>query len=638
MKMKKTMALFAAALMTVSALSIPASAAEPANKPYTTNATLSGIGSVSKTYAAVAVMQLYDQGKLDIDAPVTDYLPDFRMADPRYKSITPRMLMNHTSGLMGTTMGDFMLFDDRDTRPHDTLLQELSTQRLKADPGAFGAYCNDGFTLLELLVEEVSGESFTDYLENHICKPLGLEQTGSVWNAFRTPEQVATYQGGSIRYAPDYCMNIGSGGILSTAAEVCTFGSAFFTGDNRLLSEKAKQEMEKTSVTDAYQDGFGLGFDAVSQDDYAAAGVKVISKGGDLLEQHGGLVIAPDEQISVAVLSSGGSSMYNELMAQALMDIALGEKGITVEHPTAVQKETLDTVPEQYLDMAGLYLSAEGLCQLSFPDGKYMEITTMTHFRPKTERFLYTTEDSFVLVEGNIAEGKAVQAKAQRVLHFTRRSGIDYITEDSYNEIGSEGRFTTHSYTMQRLDANPVSEAAQAAWDARSCKKYYVYDLRYSNVSYLEMPSYTLETFPEAPSYVSGMKIIDETHAQAALTMPGGRDLRDITIRQENGTEFLDVTNLAMSFIAEEAIPALPSDLTEVALHSKQAAWYSIGEAENQTLTLDIPAHAAVYVYDSYDRMTYSSYMTGYGNRVPLPNGGKIVFLGEDGEVIHIEQ
>ena len=113
---------------------------------------------------------------------------------------------------------------------------------------------------------------------------------------------------------------------------------------------------------------------------------------------------------------------------------------------------------------------------------------------------------------------------------------------------------------------------------------------------------------------------------------------RDITFRQENGAELLDVTNLAMTYISEDAIPALPSDLSEVQLHSKQAAWYSIGEAENQTLTIDIPEHAAVYVYDSYDRMTYSSYMAGYGNRIPLPAGGKIVFLGLDGETIHVVQ
>ena len=61
------------------------------------------IGSVSKMYVTAAVMQLVDQGKVELDAPVTDYIPDFKLADERYKDITVRMLMNHTSGLMGSS-------------------------------------------------------------------------------------------------------------------------------------------------------------------------------------------------------------------------------------------------------------------------------------------------------------------------------------------------------------------------------------------------------------------------------------------------------------------------------------------------------------------------------------------------------
>ena len=98
------------------------------------------------------------------------------------------------------------------------------------------------------------------------------------------------------------------------------------------------------------------------------------------------------------------------------------------------------------------------------------------------------------------------------------------------------------------------------------------------------------------------------------------------------------ISNEAISFISEDAIPELPDDLTEVALHTKQAVWYSIGSTDSKTLTLEIPEHAAVYVYDAYDHMTYSSYMLNYGSTVPLPAGGKIVFLGEDGGTVHISQ
>ena len=137
---------------------------------------LYGIGSVSKMYVTAAVMQLVDQGKLDLDAPVTKYLPEFKMADARYKDITVRMLLNHSSGLMSATH-DMLLFADDDRSATEDLLETLSTQRLVADPGAYSVYCNTGFTLAELVVEAVSGKTFPEYLQEAILTPNGLENT-----------------------------------------------------------------------------------------------------------------------------------------------------------------------------------------------------------------------------------------------------------------------------------------------------------------------------------------------------------------------------------------------------------------------------------------------------------------------------
>ena len=99
---------------------------------------LYGIGSISKTYTAAAMMKLVEQGKVDLDEPVTAYLPDFTMADPRYTQITVRMLLNHSSGLMGGTTNDAFLFGDQgnDDAP-SRLLERLAGQTLQAEPGAY---------------------------------------------------------------------------------------------------------------------------------------------------------------------------------------------------------------------------------------------------------------------------------------------------------------------------------------------------------------------------------------------------------------------------------------------------------------------------------------------------------------------
>ncbi|WP_244213753.1 serine hydrolase [Paenibacillus barcinonensis] len=67
--------------------------------------------------------------------------------------------MNHSSGLYGSHYGNSILFDDEDTRNHDELLIKLQAERLKSKPGEYSVYCNDGFQLLEILVERVSGLS-----------------------------------------------------------------------------------------------------------------------------------------------------------------------------------------------------------------------------------------------------------------------------------------------------------------------------------------------------------------------------------------------------------------------------------------------------------------------------------------------
>lgn len=107
----------------------------PAHTAAKTN-TVSAIGSVSKVYCTTAAMQLYDKGLLDIDAPVTEYIPEFEMADERYKDITVRMLMNHTSGLMGMIYDDMMLYDDIDESYHDRFLGYLKNSRLFLCPAA----------------------------------------------------------------------------------------------------------------------------------------------------------------------------------------------------------------------------------------------------------------------------------------------------------------------------------------------------------------------------------------------------------------------------------------------------------------------------------------------------------------------
>ncbi len=597
---------------------------------------LSSVGSVSKMYVTAAALQLCEQGKLNTEEKVTAYLPEFRMEDPRYKDITVRMLMNHSSGLMGTTSADFLLIDDADIKVHDGFLKELSGQRLKADPGEYSSYCNDGFTLLELIVERVSGETFTEYIGNHISRPMNFEKTGTPWNRMRDEDQVSVYSGRKEVF-PEYCMAVGSGGILSTASELCRFGTAFFRGNDVLLSDETKKMMEQTNAGDEYEDGFGLGWDSVSDPDYSKNNVTVLSKGGDILTQHAELLTAPDQKISIAVLSSGGSSSLDKLMAEALLDIALEEKGIKTEHSKSEIKELKDSVPEKYRQYEDIYISGSGVFRVSFPDMKYMQTEQLDSGRKNVQKYFYTDDDCFVSGEIN-SEGVIKKKKDTVILNFRKRDGKDYICSVSESGNTETGIERSSGYLLQRAGENQVSSDVMKAWEEREGKKYLFCSGKYSNVYYMENPVYRTEKITGAAGYFGYRRIVSADCAKADMQIPGssGRDLSDVKFVTENGAEILCLADSGMRFVSEDAVPVFSPETEKAELRSGTASWYRLSGLSGTTLTFDIPEKAAVYVYDKFGNVLYSSYMKNYGNSVPMPDEGFIVFLGEDGASVGI--
>lgn len=579
------------------------------------------IGSVSKMYVTVAVMQLADQGKVDLDAPVTDYISDFKMADERYKEITVRMLMNHTSGLMGSVYGGMFLFDEINMDYHDTFLSLLQKEQLKYEPGRFNCYCNDGFTLLEILTERVSGMSFTEYLEENICKPLSLDGTGTQWDMDRN-RQVPIYVNGNIKIAPECAQLIGAGGIMSNAVDVCNFGSAFWNGNGVLLSEKTKKEMAKNyRVSDCVED-FGLGWDAVGKQDYENAGVTVLSKGGDTFYQSASLVVAPKEEVSVAVLSCGGGSGIDEEVALKLLDIALSDQGIRVEHPEKEIPEIGTMLPEKYLAYEGIYADAQRTVSVSFPDKQYMLITTITSDREFETQYSYSMDGCFVEMSGDVASGKAIPAQPIATLTFEEQDGQIYLADP------------TMGYVLYKAPENKVSEKVQRAWQQRDGVSYFLVSGAASDATYMiENCIYTLHTSDAAWGYVNGHIMQDEDHACYKTVMPGTafRDLSSLRVERVDGNEYLCMDDYHYRYISEECIPVMKKELAGVELKTGEACWFRLSGEKNSTIHLEIPEKAAVYVYDQYGNLRYSSYMTEYGFEVPLPEYGMIAFVGETG-------
>lgn len=609
---------------------------------------VSNVGSISKVYVSTAVLQLCQQGLVDLDEPVTTYLPEFQMENERYRDITVRMLMNHTSGLMGSTWGDSMLLNDNDSVSRDTLLEKLSHQRLKADPGEFGVYCNDGFFVLELLVERVSGESYTDYISDHIKKPLGLSQTGTPYDMFQSPYAMDIYTESGDKYAYEYCMNVGSGGIIASAYDLCKFGTAFFEGDDTLLTEESKEEMYRSYAKDPYESPYGLGWDDVNSKISEDNPAKVLGKGGDTGNQHAYLMVAPEEKISIAVTvsgsGSGASSVACAAMAGGLMEEILDEG--TAYRPNEIREVNIqEQVPKAYTKYTGAYATNFGSTyRIAFPDGKYMTATECDRELPQTIYFKYCGEGGFVRMSGDIEQN--IQDHNQEIWYFrTRTNGEDYIVRETKTELPGLMTYPMKDYYAQKLKPCEVSQEAIQAWKSYE-GIFRSYSGKYSNAFRTEV-NYQLKVSEELPGYVmvgkegeeSVYRIVDETHAESFVQIPcqNGRDLLDLTIEQRDGKCLMYRENAGEVLLAENSMPEFTRDITHLVTTKDEAIWYHLNEeTADSTVSFARTEKTAVFIFDKYGTLVYSNYMSEYPNEISLPVEGTICFVGETGEQIDI--
>jgi CubicO group peptidase (beta-lactamase class C family)/predicted dienelactone hydrolase len=145
------------------------------DKPVTEH-TVFGTGCVGKPAVATAIMQLVDAGKIDLDAPVTDYLPYFKLADERYKEITIRQLITNRSGLPDVEDW-FSPPVEYEDGVLERYVRSLDNTKLLFAPGQRWYYTGMGYIVLADVIQKVTGQTFEDYLQQHILDPLGMEDT-----------------------------------------------------------------------------------------------------------------------------------------------------------------------------------------------------------------------------------------------------------------------------------------------------------------------------------------------------------------------------------------------------------------------------------------------------------------------------
>ena len=596
---------------------------------------LYGIGSVSKIYTTVAVMQLAEAGRVSLDAPVTRYLKDFKMADERYRQITVRMLLNHSSGLMGSHFENAMLFGDADPVAADSLLEQLSTQRLKADPGAYSVYCNDGFTLAELVVEAVTGMEFMDYVRTRILKPAGLENTFAPGDTFDTGRLAKTYRGADTRALPQDCLNlVGTGGIYATASDLAAFGGALI-GTKLLrqssLNAMAAPEYDRgiwpdTDAPDALR--YGLGWDAVEWLPFSQSGIQALVKGGDTLRYHAGLVVIPEYHMAAAVLSSGGASTYNEMTAAQMLAAALKARGVVLDESLPLLPEAAPAaMPAELTENAGYYGSTAAQYRVDVTDDGTLTMRVLTMPSVPAQAFTYCDDGTFRDTTG------------QAALRFVKEAnGQLYLYQQAVGLLPGLGMMPTANYAAVKLPENDITPEVQAAWDRYLSTSFLPMGEKYSSQTYLALADSTAqETAELVPGYVGASRIVDSTSALYELQIPGanGRDGQDIHVYEQSGTTWMDVNGAL--YMSAEGTPVLYTgpDSYSTVQENGYARWYRVGGNAGKSMTVRVPEDAGFWVYDTDGQVTASSVLWG-DTRAELPQDGFVVFAGDPGARFHL--
>ena len=224
--------------------------------------TIYHIGSISKLFIATAIMQLEEQGLLNLDADINTYLPvDIRHPDYPESIITSRMLLSHTAGIAwpksyNSMNGMWNLFPpDEGPAPSVWVPEYLIVNGLNYDPtlwksiepGLYEQYSNIGTCVLAYIVEQVSGENFREYCRFHIFQPLGMEQTSFNYADIDQDEIAVMYdrQGRSSEYFDNRVYP--AGGAKSTVNDLMLFAQCILNGgmynDVRILEESTVSRM-----------------------------------------------------------------------------------------------------------------------------------------------------------------------------------------------------------------------------------------------------------------------------------------------------------------------------------------------------------------------------------------------------------
>lgn len=550
-------------------------------KPTTT--TRYTIGSLSKLPTAIAVMQMVDKGLIDLDAPVITYLPELTMTSPDYRAITVRMLLNHSAGFPGTDYTNAFT-----TAPHDgyaeQVLASLAKQPLKTTPGAMSVYSNDGFTLLQLILQKVTGQPFTDVMNANLFAPLGMTHSSYWTQGVAADPAIAPMLGTDRQPLPLEVTNVlASGGLVSTTTDMAQV-ARMLLGDGtvdgtRILSPAAVAAMGTDQIPGSLSVGsanpweFGLGWDTVQQLGFAQVGQTAWVKGGDTSDYHSGMVVLPEAGLAAVVVGNGPvfSSDAAELIAEDMLMNALVDQGTIDAMPTAALVAPKSVAPTQWQRAAasGTFLNyAFALRARVDADGALHVATVSNGQWVESPRVLTMRKDGWFWAEGTGLSVRAEQTWGRTYLVQRGPSGVN-------------GTYAKDTIAGQKVYSAPTPKA----WQGRTGHTWLNVSERADSTMWGISPTITLQSIPGltgylVAAYAPAPATINVSRSDNVGFMPiqlpflFGRDLYEISVRNVDGQEWLQSVNYTAR--PKDSVPALATGTTTVTIGADgYAQWFA---------------------------------------------------------------
>jgi CubicO group peptidase (beta-lactamase class C family) len=282
------------------------------------------IGSISKPLTAAALAQLYEQGKIDLDAPIQRYVPSF--PEKQKGVVTTRLAAGHLAGIRHYRGLEFL--SSKRYRSVTEALEIFANDTLQTPPGERYAYSSYGWNLLSAVVETASGERFLPYMREHVFRPLGMRRTVADYTDSIIPGRTGYYQrsqDSALVNAPyvDNSYKWAGGGFLSTPEDLLHFANAHMQ-PGFLQPETLEIWWTSQRTSGGRDTGYGIGWQVQQVD-----GHHVVSHGGGSVGGNSWLAMIPAAGVALAVTTNISSAGYGNVpsrILRAFLDHVVAER------------------------------------------------------------------------------------------------------------------------------------------------------------------------------------------------------------------------------------------------------------------------------------------------------------------------